>query len=185
MNNQESINNTSNGKRFPVRQNGRKQELTYVQLFCVGHRKWHRRQFEMAKAIFEQLCTVKDRGPRAEIFLAHCHAMLGDFAQCSAILHRALPEYKYGNAAARLHDAFVFWNVGLFVDVKNAMKALAREYEELPSLSLILAELLHCTGARRLSARYLRHAMEHDRKNGAVSQAAEFELKEIENETSS
>ncbi len=180
-----SINNrSSNGKRFPVYQNGKKQELTYAQLFSVGHRKWHRRKFQIAKAIFEQLATVEDRGPRADIFLAHCNAMLGDFGQCSSILHRALPQELYGNAAGRLHDTFVFWNVGLFVDVKNSMKALAREYKELPSLNLILAQLLHATGARRLSARYLRHAMEHDRKNGAIALSAGSQLQRLENETS-
>ena len=184
MNAPESTNNTSsNDKRFTVYRNGQKQELTYAQLFSAAHRKWHRRKFEIAKAIFEQLATVKDRGPRADIFLAHCHAMLGDFGQCSSILHRALPQELYGNAASRLHDTFVFWNVGLFVDVKNAMKALAAEYKELPSLSLILAQLLHATGARRLSARYLRRAMEHDRKNGAIALSAGTQLQRLENET--
>ncbi len=171
----------SKSRDFLVTRNGRKERLSYQIVFGFAHRMWHQRNYTGAKKIFDELNSNSDRGPRASIFLAHCHVMLGDYASCSMVLHNALPKDVYGDAAIRLHDAFVFWKVGLYLDVKQLLKSLALEHVELPSLSLILAELLMTTGARRQSAQFLRQAIQHDIPSGAIRLAADAALKRMDN----
>ncbi len=166
---------------FSVRRNGRKEQLTYSQLFAAAHRIWSAGNFQKAKQIFAELSAIADRGPRAQIFLAHCHVMLGDYAKCSSILNRSLPKEVYGDAAGQLHDAFVLWKVGLFVDVKNGLKSLALAHAKLPVFSLLLADLLQSTGAQELSARFFRRAVDNDRPDGAVALAARSTLKSMSN----
>lgn len=164
-----------------VTRNGRKQRLSYQVVFGLAHRMWCVGDYAGAKKVFAELNTFSDRGPRAAIFLAHCHGMLGDYAACSMVLHNALPKDDYNDTAVRLHDAFVFWKVGLYLDVKQLLKSLALEHVELPSLSLILAELLLNTGARRQSAHFLRQAIQNDNPSGAIRLAADATLKRMEN----
>lgn len=164
---------------FPVCRNGREEHLTSAQFFAVAHRIWRKGDFETAKGIFQKLSSVPDCVPIARIFLASCHVMQRDYAACSATLHRALPKDVYGDSAVRLHDAFVLWKVGLYVDVKDSLKSLAQDHAELPSLNLLLAELLQSTGAHDLSAQFLRRAIRNDDPNGAVALVARAALKSM------
>lgn len=161
---------------FTVCRNGRKVKLTFPQLFATAHRIWLRGDYHTAKAIFKQLQSVHDRGPRAHIFLAHCLVMEGDYAGCSSVLHRALPKDNFNDAASRLHDTFVLWKVGLFVDVKDGLKSLALDFANVPTFSLMLADLLHSTGSESLSARFLRRAIHYDRPDGGVAISARAAL---------
>lgn len=170
--------NTS--RRFTVNRNGRMEKLTFEQLFATGHRLWMRKDYETARSVFTELMQASDRGPRAAIFLAHCHAMLGDYGSCSATLNRALPKDEYGDVATRLHDAFVFWKVGLFVDVRKELSTMTERWPSLPSLSLILGDLFLMTGAMRRSKQFLLQAIRNDRQAGGVALAAESSLRAIE-----
>jgi hypothetical protein len=164
---------------FPVLRNGKKVQLTYPQLFAAAHRVWLKGDYATAKTIFGTLQSIHDQGPRAHIFLAHCLVMEGDYAGCCSVLHRALPKENFGDAATRLHDTFVLWKAGLFVDVKQCLKSLALEFANLPSFSLMLADLLHSTGAESLSKKFLRRAIYNDRVDGGVALAAKEVLKVI------
>ena len=161
---------------FTVCRNGRKVELTYPQLFATAHRIWLKGNYRTAKEIFIQLQSVNDRGPRAHIFLAHCLVMEGDYAGCSSVLHRALPKDDFNDAASRLHDTFVLWKVGLFVDVKEGLKSLALDFANVPTFSLMLADLLHSTGSESLSEKFLRRAIHYDRPDGGVALSARAAL---------
>jgi hypothetical protein len=164
---------------FAVRRNGRNVTLTFPQLFATGYRVWQKGDYKTAKEIFKELHSVDDGGPRAHIFLAHCLVMEGDYAGCSSVFHRALPKDKFGDAASRLHDIFVLWKVGLFVDVKEGLQSLVIDFPWLPTLSLMLAELLHRSGAEVLSEKYLRRAIHYDRPEGGVALAAKSFLRSI------
>ena len=182
--NESSANHPDSGSASPtftVCRNGRKMKLTYPQLFATAHRIWLKRDYRTAKEIFEQLQTVEDRGPRAHIFLAHCLVMEGDYSGCSSVLHRALPKDEFHDAASRLHDTFVLWKVGLFIDVKEGLKALALDFAHIPTFSLMLADLLHSTGSESLSAKFLRRAIRYDRPDGGVALSARAALESIEN----
>ncbi|MBC7965372.1 MAG: tetratricopeptide repeat protein [Fuerstia sp.] len=169
----------SEAPTLTVSRNGRTVMLTFPQLFAIGHRVWLKGDYKTAKEIFKKLCSVNDRGPRAHIFLAHCHVMEGDYAGGSSVLHRALPKDEFGDAASRLHDTFVLWKVGLFVDVKEGLKSLALDYASLPTFSLMLADLLHSSGSESLSEKFLRRAIHNDRPDGGVALSAKSTLQSI------
>ncbi len=44
------------------------------------------------------------------------------------MLFNALPKDQFGDAASRLHDTFVLWKVGLFVDAKEGLQSLAMDF---------------------------------------------------------
>lgn len=180
------IQSTENGqdfeadaRRFTVVRNGQRVKLTFAQLFAAGHRVWIKGDYQTAKQIFQQLADVSNKIPRAHIFLAHCLVMEGDYAGCSSVLHRALPKEEYANAASRLHDTFVLWKVGLFVDAKEGLKSLAMDFAELPTFSLMVADLLYQSGSQSLSEKFLRRAIQLDRAGGGVSLSANSMLQAI------
>lgn len=164
---------------FTVRRNGTKVTLTFPQLFVIGHRAWQKGDYRTARQIFSELLSVEDQGPRARIFLAHCHVMEGDYAGCSAELYHALPKEQFGDAASRLHDTFVLWKVGLLVDVKESLRSLVNDFPHLPTLSLMLADLLHSNGSESLSEKFLRRAIHYDRPDGGVALSAKSLLRSI------
>ncbi len=166
---------------FPVRRNGRMEWLSYEQLFAAGHRLWLKGQYSTASSVFEELAAAKDHGPRAAIFLAHCHAMLGDFGRCSSSLNRALPRESYRDAASRLHDLFVYWKVGLLVEVRTDLLRLVDDFPELPSISLLLGDLLFMNGSVTKSKRFLMHAISQDTQDGTIALAAKWTLEAAEN----
>lgn len=164
---------------FKVRRNGQNVTLTFAQLFAAGHRVWIKGDYRTAKQIFQELADVSEGIPRAHIFLAHCLVMEDDYSGCSSVLHRALPRDVYGNAASRLHDTFVLWRVGLFVDAKEGLKSLAMDFSELPTFSLMLADLLYQAGSESLSVKFLRRAIQLDDADGGVSLSANSMLQMI------
>ena len=172
-------NDSSETPVFTVRRNGRKVTLTFPRLFEIGHRVWQKGDYPTAKQIFSELLSVEDRGPRAHIFLAHCLVMEGDYAGCSSVLYQALPKEQFGDAASRLHDTFVMWKVGLLIDVKESLLSLVSDFPYLPTLSLMLADLLHTNGSESLSEKFLRRAIQFDRPDGGVALSAKSLLHSI------
>lgn len=165
--------------KFRVRRNGKNVTLTFAQLFAAGHRVWLKGDYRTAKKIFQELADVSEGIPRAHIFLAHCLVMEDDYSGCSSVLHRALPRDEYGNAASRLHDTFVLWRVGLYIDAKDGLKTLAMDFSELPTFSLMLADLLYQAGSESLSEKFLRRAIQLDENDGGVSLSAQSMLQSI------
>jgi hypothetical protein len=166
--------------KFAVRRNGHRMNLSYPELFAIAFRVWNKQDYRAAIAIFQELSKVTDHGPRAQLFLAHCHAMLEEYSDCSSALHRALPKAEFDDLAPKLHDTFVLWKVGLFLEVKQTLEALIGAHPELPSLSLFLAGLLHQSGAVASSARIFRGAIQADRPGGGVALAAHAALKAMD-----
>lgn len=169
----------TNAPTFKVRRNGKNVTLTFAQLFAAGHRVWSKGDYQTAKKIFQELADVSEGIPRAHIFLAHCLVMEDDYAGCSSVLHRALPRDEYGNAASRLHDTFVLWRVGLYVDAKEGLKSLAMDFSQLPTFSLMLADLLYQAGCESLAGIFLRRAIQLDETDGGVSLSAQSMLQTI------
>lgn len=163
---------------FTIRRGDRCEQWSFETLFDYGHRLLLKGKYEVGASVFAQLATSQDRGPGAHVLLAWCHAMRDDYSGSSATLHRALPREKYGDVASRLHDLFVLWRVGLFLDVKNELTQLASAHPELPSLCLLLGDLLKACGADKLSRCFYRRAIELDHPDGAISRSADSILKQ-------
>jgi hypothetical protein len=162
---------------FTVRNGDHREQWSYEALFEFGHRLLLKGKFDTAARVFETLAQTEDGTVRAHVFLAFCHTMRNDYAAGSATLHRAFSGSEQSEVAARLHDVFVLWKVGLFLEVKEELMQLSTAHPELPSLSLLLGDLLKSCGAERLSRHFYRRALETDQPHGAVSLCAHSLLK--------
>ncbi len=159
-----------------VERDGQLVQLSYQKLFAIGHKLWVSDEFEAASKVFEKLCEVSDRGPRAHILLAHCQAMCGDYAKCCRTLSLGLPATHFGRAGSDLHVAFVMWKCGLFQDVKAGLKTVIADHPELPTPCLLLADLLTHFGSKEEPVRLLKAAIQRDRPDGAIALIAQEEL---------
>ncbi len=162
---------------YRVTRNGRELTMSYQQMFDAGYRLLLRGNYPESQRVFELLAQVPDRGPRAHILLAFCQAQLRDYTACSQTLNQAF-EGDRSNLESKLHGAFVFWACGLFVDARVEMEAVIGEAHFLPTLSLLLGDLLARSGNRIQPPRLWRLAVQNDRPDGAVGLIARRELNE-------
>lgn len=162
---------------FTVLRRGHHVQFTYEQVFIAGYKLWIARRYQEAAGVFEHLHGIRDRGPRADILLAHCKAMLGDYAGSSSTLMNAMPSNEYGDAASGLHDIFVMWKCGFFHDVKQGLEQIVANHPELPTPCLILADFLIQVGNSQQPPVLLRQAIERDHSNGAVAKIARSKLR--------
>jgi hypothetical protein len=65
--------------KFKLQIDGQTRELTYQDAFMHAYDCAREGTLERAERIFSALCDVTDRGPRARIMLARCHAHSLDF----------------------------------------------------------------------------------------------------------
>ena len=165
--------------RIPFRRNGKIVQLTFEHAFSVGHYLWSKGRFEQAAQVFEVLSAVTGRGPKASIFLAHCRVMLSDYAGCSGVLHRVLADDQFATTASTLHEAFVMWKCGFYAEARDGLRTVVEEQTDLPSVPLILAELLGKVGNWTRPLHLLNLALRRDRPNGAVAQIAKRILPDV------
>ncbi len=158
--------------KFTIYIGDQRAQLSYQGVFAIGYHLWRKQKFEEAAKVFERISHVSDRGPRAHILLAHCRAMLGDYASCASALSTALPEEIYGDAATELHSVCISWKCAMYRDVKQGLEKIATEHPELPTISLILADFMRRMGNTPQQFHWLKEAAAHDRPNGAIAQIA-------------
>ncbi len=160
---------------FSVKRNGAKLQLSYQQLFEAGYRLLLAKKYHDSAEVFRLLSQVQDRGPRAHLLLAFCQAQSGDYKSCSQTLSQAF-EGDPSNLDTKLHGAFVYWACGLLVDARHEWEVVIRECPQLPTLSLLLGDLLAQAGNRRLPPVLWKMAAQNDRRDGAVGLIARREL---------
>lgn len=172
---------TSFGDESPtltVKHNGHVEQMTYQEVFAEGHRLWLEHNHPEARTVFALLAGITRRGPKAHILWAHCCAMMEDYLECSRVLAEGLPSSQYGNAAIDLHDTFVMWKCGMWLDVKKGLEKIVAEHRELPTPCLILGEFLMQIGNTIRPPELLEQARDRDIPNGAVAMIASEKLVE-------
>lgn len=172
-----SLHPTPCPKTYRVLRNGRELTFSYQQLFDAGYRYLLAEDYSESSRIFELLTHVSDRGPRAHILLAFCQAQLRAYTACSQTLNKAFDSDRTG-LETKLHGAFVFWACGLLIDARIELEAVIQENPQLPTLSLLLADLLARAGNQKQPPRLWRSAVQNDRRDGAVGLIARRELKQ-------
>lgn len=174
---------TSFGEESPtltVKHNGHVEQMTYQEVFAEGHRLWLAHNYLQARTVFSHLAGITNRGPKAHILWAHCCAMMEDYSECSRVLAEGLPSSQYGNAAIDLHDTFVMWKCGMWLDVKKGLEKIVAEHQELPTPCLILGEFLMQVGNTIRPPELLEQARDRDIPNGAVAMIASEKLVEAQ-----
>lgn len=162
---------------YRVNSGGRQLTMSYQEMFRAGYRLLLGANYPEAIRVFSLLSNVNDRGPRAQILLAFCQSQLREYTACSQTLNQAF-EADSSNLESRLHAAFVYWACGLRMDARDELEQLIQEHPDLPTLSLLLGDLLAQSGNRKAPPRFWRLAAQNDRPDGAVGLIARRELKE-------
>lgn len=152
----------------------------YEQIFVDGYNLWRKDRYEDALKNFQALVPIWTRGPAAHVLLAHCQAMLGNYGACTSTLSGVFSNSLDQSAAVELHEAFVMWKCGLYVDAKADLEKVVKEHAKLPSPCLLLADLLLRSGNLRKPIRLLKLAIERDRINGTIAEIARQKLSYIQ-----
>ena len=163
---------------------GKKHRLAYERAFALGCSLIEKGQAAEAAKLFERLEKFTDRGPRAFIMQAFCEAAAMHFEECSKALAQVFDGDKQDVAAA-LHSAFVSYHVGIRQDALNTMVELANKYSDLPTLSLLLGNMLAAANQLPMAKKCWLLAVKRDRPGGAVAVVAMQHLRSSNAETSS
>lgn len=150
--------------------------FTYEQAYVVACSLLEKGKPADAAKLFHQLEEFTDRGPRALIMGAFCDAASRDYGACSARLSEAFGGEDLAISSA-LHDAFISINVGIRQEGIQSLAKLVDEHKNLPTLSLLLGDILAKSENFSLARRCWTMAVQRDRPGGAVAAAAARQLK--------
>jgi len=165
--------------RFKLKFDGQTRELTYQDAFIHAYDLAREGILERAERIFDALCAVSDRGPRAWIMLARCHAQRLDFQGSKTTLDEAFSTDPA--LAAGLHDAFVLERFGMRKDAAQELAPIANEHRELPTVCLLLGDLLAEDRKLDKAQQCWKLAVKRDRADSAVGRLARRALQRLAN----
>jgi hypothetical protein len=135
---------------------------------------------ELRQVAYEQAfvaaCSLLDHGPRAFIMHAFCESAAKNYDACQAALDQAFKDRPEG-IVSQLQDAFVSYHVGIKAEGRQALAELVDQQQHLPTLCLIMGNMLKASGDLTLARRCWTFAIERDRPQGAVAAAAESKLR--------
>ncbi len=120
---------------------GRPQRLRYDKAFVLACALLENGQTSEAGKLFERLEAFTDRGPRAFIMQAFCEAASMRVEKCGESLSAAF-EGEDQKIADALQSAFVSYHVGIRQDALQVMTDLVNAHHNLPTLCLLLGNML-------------------------------------------
>lgn len=154
---------------------GERKRLSFEQAFQLGCVLMNAGNRSDAAKLFACMEEFKDRGPRAFIMQAFCEAAAMRFENCGEALEEGFPGEK--EIATKLQNAFVSYHVGIRQEGVNALIELANEHTDLPTVCLLLGNMLETMDQAKMAAKCWSLAVERDRAGGAVATVAAHRLK--------
>ncbi|MGD9634723.1 MAG: hypothetical protein AB7G28_07020 [Pirellulales bacterium] len=154
---------------------GERKRLTYEQAFQLGCVMLNAGNRLDAAKLFACMEEFTDRGPRAFIMQAFCEASAMRFDNCGAALEEAFSGEK--EIATKLQNAFVSYHVGIRKEGVNALIEMVNEHDDLPTICLLLGDMLEQMDQEKMSRKCWSLAVERDREGGAVATVATLRLK--------
>jgi hypothetical protein len=159
-----------------LRIGGEIRQVAYEQAFVAACSLLDHGQVGAASAVFKRLEAFRDRGPRAFIMHAFCESAAKHYDASKAVLDEAFKD-RPEDIANQLQDAFVSYHVGIKAEGRQALAELVDEQQHLPTLCLIMGNILQSSGDLALARRCWTLAIERDRPQGAVAATAEGKLR--------
>jgi hypothetical protein len=154
--------------KLDIRFGGKVHAVSYEQAFALAFTLIDHKHFDEAARIFIRLQAITDRGPSALIMQAYCEAAALHFDSCSKPLTAAF-HGENRSLAADLHSAFISYHVGIRQDAITALTEIANQHRELPTVCLVLGDMLHATGETNLAGKCWSLAVKRDWPNGSVA----------------
>jgi hypothetical protein len=165
-------------KRVRLQTGPRVYDLTLVRAFALAHSLLKSKEFKSAIKVLEAIALTGKYDARTRIMLACCKANIHDYEACNNLLKQVFPEDTTA-AIDRLQAAFVFDTVGMRWDAARELVELVNERPDLPSLCLLLGDLLASLGNSRKAAKCWQLAMKRDKNGGLVANAAKEEIAQL------
>jgi tetratricopeptide (TPR) repeat protein len=144
------------------------QAVSYEQAFSLAFTLIDEKRYEHAARLFERLQQFADRGPEAFIMQAFCEAAALHFDTCSKPL-AATFDGENRSLAAELHNAFISYHVGIRQDAITALAELVNRNRDLPTLCLLLGDMLRAMGKTDQARKCWSLAIKRDLPNGSVA----------------
>jgi hypothetical protein len=154
--------------RLKVRVAGKTYSLDLQQAFHFGYMLVRQRRYRRATQVFDAMAHSGRSNTLATIMLAYCKALLKDYEATQDLLIAAFPGNRI-TVAEQLHTAFVYVSLGMWADAVAALSEVARQYDDLPIVCLLLGDLLASQGTRADAITCWRLAVARDHKDGAVA----------------
>jgi len=149
--------------------------LSLKRAYALAHSLLKSKEYAAAIKILEAISLSGNYASRMALMLARCKAGMKDYQACNTLLHEVFPENGTANID-RLQAAFVFDGVGMRWDAARELVQVVNERPDLPSLCLILGDLLASLGNTRKAAKCWQLAMKRDTNGGLVANAAKEEI---------
>ena len=151
-----------------VKIGGKLRKVTYEQAFGLAFELIDQKQYELAAQLFERLEHFTDRGPRAFIMHAFCEAAASHFESCTKPLSATF-QGDSTSLAGELHSAFISYHVGIRNEAIAALTEIVNSSRELPTVCLLLGDMLQANGRTEIALNYWSLAIKCDWPNGSVA----------------
>jgi hypothetical protein len=146
--------------------------LSVSKAFSTAHEFFCRKKYGPASQICEALVQSESLGPQAAILLACCKVRLKDYSSCSEVL-RTIFGANDTAVAEGLHTAFVYGALGMRSDAIRELAKIADDRPDLPTLYLLLGDLLIAAGQKDKAARCWQLAVQRDPRGGPIAREAQ------------
>jgi hypothetical protein len=156
-----------------------KHKLRYEQAFALACRLVESGRLDDASKLFDRLEEFTDRGPRAFIMHAFCESAAKHFDVSKDRLDAAFDAEK-AQLAAEINDAFVYYHVAGREEGIRMIAELVDKHDTLPTLCLLLGNMLRSRGDAALAKRCWSLAIHRDRPGGAVGAVAMHYLRHVD-----
>jgi tetratricopeptide (TPR) repeat protein len=152
--------------------------ITAEQAYTMAHALLRTRRYEAAVKLLEAVASTGQANPRVNILLACCKAGMKDYTGCNELLHKVL-DTDNETVAESLQAAFIFDRVGMKKDAIRELLQVADDHPELPTVCLLLGDLMAAIGNEKNAAKCWRLAAKRDQERGFVAQAAKNSLSKL------
>jgi tetratricopeptide (TPR) repeat protein len=178
MNNPERISAQNDQKMIRLQSGDKKLLITAEQAYTMAHNLLRSRRYEAAAELLEAVASTGEANPRVNILLACCKAGMKDYMGCNELLHKVL-DADNEKAAESLQAAFIFDRVGMKKDAIRELLQVADDHPELPTVCLLLGDLMAAIGNEKNAAKCWRLAAKRDQERGYVARAAKNSLSKL------
>ncbi|MHB1035499.1 MAG: tetratricopeptide repeat protein [Pirellulales bacterium] len=169
----------SRAERIKLRIGHQTRDLTADEALALAYSLVQSKKYQPASQIADLVARRNGSNSRVAILQAYCAAGRNDYAACNVILREAFAEAA---VAERLQAAFVYLSLGLKVDAARELDEIAGGHAELPTVCLLLGDLLAVMGQTAKAAIAWKLAIQRDHRGGSAALTAHKRLNHIENE---
>jgi predicted Zn-dependent protease len=169
---------TDNKNYVRLQTGARSIDLSLSKAYALAHSMLKSKEYKAAAKILEAVLFDENNNAITAVMLACCKAGMRNFAECNALLHKVFSR-ENESTVDRLQAAIVYSTLGISIDAPQELDQIVEKHQDLPSLCLLIGDLLASEGHHRKAAFYWQMAVERDKNDGPVAAIAKVELSKL------